>query len=67
MSSSFAGDAPVIDPAIFLRDCSRLVVADLFNSGLIHEVPSVIGDDPRIVLATFIGYSQDDEEVMVWA
>jgi hypothetical protein len=23
--------------------------------------------DPRIVLATFIGYSRDDEEVMVWA
>jgi len=27
----------------------------------------VIGTDPRIVLATFIGYSQDDDEVLVWA
>ena len=22
----------------------------LFNSGLIHEVPSVIGDDPRVLI-----------------
>ena len=39
----------------------------LFNAGFVHEVPAVIGTDPRIVLATFIGYSQDDDEVLVWA
>lgn len=38
-----------------------------FNTGLIHEVPGVPGDLPRIVLATFIGYSEDADEVMVWS
>lgn len=38
-----------------------------FNTGLIHEVPGVAGDHPRVVLATFIGYSSDDEEMMVWS
>lgn len=38
-----------------------------FNTGMIHEVPGVPGDDPRIVLATFIGCSDDDEEIMVWS
>jgi len=38
-----------------------------FNTGLIHEVPGVAGDLPRVVLATFIGYSSDDPEVMVWS
>lgn len=38
-----------------------------FNTGLIHEVPGVPGDLPRVVLATFIGYSEDDPEVMVWS
>jgi len=38
-----------------------------FNTGLIHEVPGVPGDLPRIVLATFIGYSEDEDEVMVWS
>ena len=38
-----------------------------FNTGLIHEVPGVPGDLPRIVLATFIGYSDDEDEVMVWS
>ena len=33
----------------------------VFNSGLVHEVPAVVGDaKARIVLATFIGYSDDD-------
>eukprot|EP00913_Durusdinium_trenchii_P028403 g26631.t1 len=36
-----------------------------FNTGQIHEVPGVPGDLPRVVLATFIGYSEDDPEVMV--
>ena len=38
-----------------------------FNTRLIHEVPAVEGDQPRIVLATFIGYSPDDPEVYVWS
>ncbi|AWT59532.1 MAG: hypothetical protein DF168_00722 [Candidatus Moanabacter tarae] len=39
----------------------------LFNSGCIHEVPKIEGDQPRIVLAVFIGYSHDDDEVFVWS
>lgn len=38
-----------------------------FNTGLIHEVPGVPGNLPRVVLATFIGYSEDDPDVMVWS
>ena len=38
-----------------------------FNTRLIHEVPAVEGDLPRIVLATFIDYSPDDPEVYVWS
>jgi hypothetical protein len=38
-----------------------------FNTRCIHEVPAVQGSDPRIVLATFIGYSPGEEEVWVWA
>jgi hypothetical protein len=38
-----------------------------FNTRLIHEVPAVEGDDPRIVLAVFIGYDPDDPEVYVWS
>lgn len=38
-----------------------------FNTGCIHEVPGVEGDLPRIVLATFIGYSPDEDEIMVWS
>lgn len=38
-----------------------------FNTRCIHEVPAVQGAAPRIVLATFIGYSVDDPEVYVWS
>lgn len=38
-----------------------------FNTRLIHEVPGVAGDLPRIVLATFIGYSSDRDEIFVWS
>jgi hypothetical protein len=38
-----------------------------FNTGLIHEVPGVAGDLPRIVLATFIGYDENDQQTMVWS
>ena len=39
----------------------------LFNSGCIHQVAHVEGNMPRTVLATFIGYSEDDDEIFVWA
>lgn len=39
----------------------------VFNPFHIHEVPYITGERPRIVLATFIGYSPDDDEVFVWA
>ena len=39
----------------------------LFNSGCIHQVAAVEGNTPRTVLATFIGYSADDDEIFVWA
>jgi hypothetical protein len=38
-----------------------------FNTRCIHEVPGLAGDLPRIVLATFIGYSSDREEMFVWS
>ena len=38
-----------------------------FNTRCIHEVPAVQGENPRIVLAVFIGYSADDEEIFVWS
>lgn len=38
-----------------------------FNTRCIHEVPAVQGSNPRIVLAVFIGYSPDDDEVFVWS
>ena len=38
-----------------------------FNTRMIHEVPGLAGTDPRIVLATFIGFSADREEIFVWS
>ena len=38
-----------------------------FNTRLVHEVPAIIGDQARVVLAVFIGYSADDREVLVWS
>lgn len=38
-----------------------------FNTGLVHEVPALTGSAPRVVLAVFIGYSEDDPEVFVWS
>ena len=38
-----------------------------FYSENIHEVPSVIGDRPRAVLAIFFAMSPDDEEIFVWS
>jgi hypothetical protein len=47
----------------------RLEPGDLyfFNTRLIHEVPGLAGELPRVVLATFIGYSADRGEIFVWA
>lgn len=38
-----------------------------FNTRLTHEVPAIAGDQARIVLAVFIGYSPADGEVSVWS
>ena len=38
-----------------------------FNTRAIHEVPGLAGELPRIVLATFIGYDSDRDEIFVWA
>ncbi|MBA62984.1 MAG: hypothetical protein CMJ76_11520 [Planctomycetaceae bacterium] len=38
-----------------------------FNTGCIHEVPGVDGEAARVVVATFIGYSDEDPEVFVWS
>ena len=38
-----------------------------FNTRCIHEVPPVQGTRARIVLAVFIGYSPDDNEIFVWS
>ncbi|HAA75261.1 TPA: hypothetical protein DCE37_09095 [Candidatus Latescibacteria bacterium] len=38
-----------------------------FYSETIHEVPFVVGPKPRVVLASFIGMSEDDPEVFVWS
>lgn len=38
-----------------------------FNTRCIHEVPAVQGTCARIVLAVFIGYSPDDDEIYVWS
>ena len=38
-----------------------------FNTGLVHEVPAVVGDSPRIVLAVFIGYGAGEREIFVWS
>lgn len=47
----------------------ELSVGDLyfFNTGCIHEVPAVAGETGRIVLATFIGFSETDDEIFVWS
>ncbi len=46
-----------------------LEVGDLyfFNTRLVHEVPAVKNEQARIVLAVFIGYDPDIDEVFVWS
>ena len=38
-----------------------------FNTRSIHEVPGLDGELPRIVVAVFIGFSSDREEIFVWS
>ncbi len=38
-----------------------------FNSHYLHEAPCFTGNRPRIVLATFFGYTDDDPEIFVWS
>ena len=45
---------------------SRLTKARGARDSL-HEVPGFAGDKARVVQATFIGYSEDDDEIMVWS
>ena len=47
----------------------RLEPGDLyyFYSETVHEVPFVVGSTPRVVLASFIGMSEDDPEVFLWS
>lgn len=49
--------------------CIRLEAGDfyVFHPRHIHEVPYIGGTTPRIVLATFIGYTPSDPEVFVWS
>lgn len=49
--------------------CIDLAPGDMyfFNTHCIHEIPPLDGDNPRAVLATFIGYSPNDPEIFVWA
>ncbi|MCC7204827.1 MAG: hypothetical protein IT441_07085 [Phycisphaeraceae bacterium] len=39
----------------------------IFKSEGVHEVPGFTGDRPRIVMATFFGYSPDLPEIYVWS
>lgn len=38
-----------------------------FNTRCIHEVPGLAGATPRIVVATFIGFDEDRDEIHVWS
>ena len=38
-----------------------------FNTRCIHEVPGLAGATPRIVVATFIGFDEDRDEIYVWS
>ena len=47
----------------------KLQAGDLyfFNTRCIHEVPGIDGELPRIVLATFIGFDTEQDEIFVWS
>lgn len=46
-----------------------LEVGDMyfFKSDAMHEVPGFTGSLARVVQATFIGFSEEDDEIMVWS
>ena len=71
VQSSIAEDrfADYAAAAGFERCRVELEPGDLyfFNTRCVHEVPAVAGDNPRIVLAVFIGYAEDDGEIYVWS
>ncbi|MBT5713026.1 hypothetical protein HOI71_18410 [Candidatus Poribacteria bacterium] len=65
-----AGTFPEYAEANDVGACNvALEVGDLyfFNTQLIHEVPAVKAEQARIVLAVFIGYDPDMDEVFVWS
>ena len=37
------------------------------NAQRLHEVPAFVGNLPRVVMATFFGYSAKEFEVFVWS
>ena len=39
----------------------------LFCTETIHEMPAISGDQPRVVLACFFGFSEEDEEIYGWS
>lgn len=47
----------------------RLETGDLyfFKADNVHEVPAFGGDASRVVLATFIGWSESDPRIFVWS
>ena len=51
------------------RTTVRLEAGDfyVFNPIQVHEVPIIQGTTPRIVLATFLGFSEEDPQVYVWS
>jgi hypothetical protein len=72
------GDLSGLDPAAFHsyveenlidRYEVRLNEGDMyfFKSENVHEVPGFKGNRPRIVMATFFGYSPVEEEIFVWS
>ncbi len=65
-NKTWVGDA---DSAGIDRVRIQLEAGDLyvFCSEFVHEVPLVRGDTPRIVLAAFCGWSQDEDEMFVWS
>ncbi len=60
---AWAADRGVESATVHLRAGDFYV----FNPLHIHEVPTICGERPRVVLATFLGYSPDDPEVFVWS
>ena len=47
----------------------QLQTGDLyfFRADHVHETTTFGGDASRVVLATFIGWSRDDERIFVWS